>query len=146
MSEYSINNTINHPNSDGNNIGLIKLANKVKFNPFVRPACLPTSSEPEPSYHNVPHWRAYKDNFFLAKDSIRVEQRKECEGKSNICGEPCENRENVLGIGSPLEKGHKEFYMMVSIVGVQGDLNCMSFKNVYPALDWIEGIVWSGEK
>lgn len=148
MIEFSINKTINHPNFIENNIGLIKLANKVKFNPFIRPACLPASNDVSKTYGNIsPQWTVQNDgNLLLVKNSIEV--KHDCEDENNICGKTYRKTENLLrnGNGSPLQRVHNELYMMVSIIGVHGQNDDLNWKKVYPYLDWIENIVWSDEE
>lgn len=173
-----VSEKILHPdykmNSKYNDIALLKLKTEVLLNPYIRPACLPTSNN-----QDVKHFIAtgygktghlLKASQILLKVSLELFDHNECNqtyssyiGRnfqngivdSQMCvGSKTDQKDTCPGdSGGPLQIYHKSQYCMFTVLGITSFGMICGVKNspgvytkVYPYVKWIEDVVWNNEQ
>lgn len=137
-----------------NNIGLLRLTQKIIFNEYIRPACLPVNNKIPEIIQTVGfglHKKRYRP---IQKGYLTVIDDCSVYGSnfgSSFCAEiRYDNYYTCFGDpGSPVQIQHPSLYCMYTIIGVtSASAKCAEtnipgiFVNVEPYIDWIESIVW----
>lgn len=172
---YRIEKVILHPEYNRsiaetfryNDIALIKLNSTVKFNPYIRPACL-TNIPEIPSKFIATGWGRTGyfgsnsnillkvqlelftfgecDKIFVNQSGLTfgIKETQICAGSRSSSGDTCGGDS-----GGPLQISHSNHYCMYSVIGITsvgfacGTKNVPAiYTNVYPYIKWIEDVVW----
>ncbi|XP_059610510.1 serine protease snake-like isoform X1 [Phlebotomus argentipes] len=172
--DYKVEQVITHPEYKGssvyNDLTLLRLSEKVEFNPFIRPACL--AKDPGSADEGVTAYGWGHTSFggvespFLQKISLSIYETSTCEktylpsrrlakglDRTQICaGDPAGFRDTCQGdSGGPLstmeyvEDIDTNMFHILGITsfgqGCGGEIPAI-YTRVFSYLDWIEGIVW----
>lgn len=172
--DFRISETILHPEYNRSNeetyryndIALIKLNKTVKFNPYIRPACL--SNIPEiPTKFVATGWGKTEFSGSNSNTLLKVQLERfeldECNKifanqaglsmgilDTQICaGSRNDTRDTCGGdSGGPLQTVHSNYYCMYSVFGITsvgfacGKMVPAIYTNVFPYIKWIEDVVW----
>lgn len=158
-----------HPQYDRENfhadIALIELQKSVTFNPFARPACLPSGKDTEhPAVGIATGWGKTRYpgggiSKVLREVKLPHVEHAECVmqmekvRRSQLCYGGVEGKDTCSGdSGGPLQALSQRVYCSYTLYGITsyGDGCAASVPGVYTKvasyLNWIEGIVWPEEE
>lgn len=174
-----VSEKILHPDykqkSKYNDIALLKLETEVMFNPYIRPACLPTSNNDDIKHFIATGWgktgHLLKPSQILLKVSLELFDYNECKQmyssyigrhfqngivkRIQMCvGSKTDQKDTCPGdSGGPLQIYHKSQYCMFTVLGITSFGMICGVKNspgvytkVYPYVKWIEDVVWSDDQ
>lgn len=173
-----VSEKILHPDykahSKYNDIALLKLQSEVVLSPYIRPACLPTSSNDDIKHFIATGWgkigHLLKASQILQKVSLELFDHNECNQiyssyigrnfqngimeRTQICvGSKSDQKDTCPGdSGGPLQIYHQSQYCMFTILGITSFGMICGVKNspgvytkVYPYVKWIEDVVWRND-
>ncbi|GLV33485.1 uncharacterized protein CBL_20220 [Carabus blaptoides fortunei] len=169
--DFSVLEIIKHPDfklpAAYNDIALIKLNKRVKFNRFIRPACLHTGTDKDIARYIATGWGStitgdrFEELQRIVLNNVSQEQCKEMYQSTGhplkngivseiqICAGHSEKDQCVGGSGGPLQIYDQDVHCMYSVVGVSSYGKGCGIPNmpgiytrVSAYIDWIEKIVW----
>ncbi|XP_017777362.1 PREDICTED: serine protease snake-like, partial [Nicrophorus vespilloides] len=166
----NISRVIKHPKFDENkilnDIGLIELESKVKFNDYIKPACLNTeNAKPEADSFIATGWgktehvsksssllKVTLDEIVSAECAKIYKNKVKIDVEKHICTKS-EKKDTCLGdSGGPLQKLNPNYISTYDIYGIIsfGAVKCGSgFPSVSTRvsyyIDWIESIVFAND-
>lgn len=153
--------------SNYNDIAIIQLDGAVKFNPYIRPICLPLSNETPPrviatGMGAIDQYNTRSENLLkvilesFTNDECRITfpasfrlpdsivETQMCYGSRNKNGDTCGGDS-----GGPIQIYHPSLHCMYTIVGITSfGLSCGSinvpgvYTRVEPYIEWIESVIW----